>query len=188
MKKTLVAIAVGLFAISTSSQAENSFYDTARVLKAKPIYETVSVNQPEERCWNERVTHRSRGYSKSYTPTIAGAIIGGAVGNQFGKGSGKDAMTVAGALLGASVGNDMGKHHGGRVYTTTERRCEVVDNYREHQEMVGYKVKYKYNGKVFWTQTQDHPGDTIQVRVMLEPTYQDSYSYNDTWNGNDDRF
>jgi len=182
MKKTLVAIAAGLFAISTGSLADNSFNDRARVLSAKPIYETVSVNNPEQRCWNERVYHRTPGGSQSYTPTIAGAILGGAVGNQFGKGRGKDAMTVAGVILGASVGNDLGKHPDERSYATTERRCELVDHYQERRELVGYEVKYRYNGKIFWTQTDNHPGDTLPVRVSLEPVVE-RYSYNSRYDG-----
>lgn len=178
MKKRIVAIAVCLLGLSSTGQADNGFHDTARVLRTTPIYETVSVNQPRERCWNERVTHRQPRQGKSYTPSIAGAIIGGAVGNQFGKGSGKDAMTVAGAILGASIGNDLGGRGGrGRAYTTTERRCERVDDYRSRQELVGYRVKYKYNGKVFWTEMDHHPGETVRVRVSVDPA-RDRHAYN----------
>jgi hypothetical protein len=48
------------------------------------------------------------GYSgyRSYTPIIGGAIIGGLIGNQFGKGSGKTALTAAGVVLGGSIGRD----------------------------------------------------------------------------------
>ncbi|OOZ36216.1 hypothetical protein BOW51_08190 [Solemya velesiana gill symbiont] len=157
-------------AVSMSSQADNSYTDRARVIKAKPIYETVRVNHPEEQCWNERVYHRGRSHSDSYTPSIAGAIIGGAIGNQFGKGTGKKVMTVAGAALGASVGNDLSKRHT-RGYATTERRCEIVDHYTEQEELVGCKVKYKYNGKIFHTYTDHHPGKWIDVRVSVKPAH-----------------
>ncbi|MES9869590.1 MAG: glycine zipper 2TM domain-containing protein [Sedimenticola sp.] len=170
MKKTVALVAIGLMAVSISGHADNSYTDRARVVKAKPIYETVRVNHPEEQCWNERVYHRGGGYSESYTPSIAGAIIGGAIGNQFGKGTGKKIMTVAGAALGASVGNDISKRPS-RRYATTERRCELVDHYTEQEELVGYRVKYKYNGKVFWTRTDDHPGKWIDVRVSVVPTH-----------------
>lgn len=48
------------------------------------------------------------GYSgyRSYTPIIGGAIVGGLIGSQFGKGSGKKALTAAGVVLGGSIGRD----------------------------------------------------------------------------------
>ena len=169
MKKQTLLLAMSLAAAPMVTVAENSFHDKARVLSSEPLYETVRVNHPEERCWNEQVRHRGRARSDSYTPTIAGAIVGGVVGNQFGKGKGKDAMTVAGALLGASVGHDMGKTPG-RSYVTSERRCEVVDHFREHQELVGYQVKYRYQGQIFHTQTRHDPGKFLNVRVSVAPT------------------
>jgi uncharacterized protein YcfJ len=168
MKKSTVFLAMSIIAAPGLALADNGFHDKARVISSQPLYEIVRVNQPEERCWNERVRHRGGYRSDSYTPSIAGAIVGGVVGNQFGKGGGKDAMTVAGALLGASVGNDLGKRptHG---YVTSERRCEVVDHYREHEELVGYDVKYKYKGQVFHTRTDRDPGKFIEVRVSVVP-------------------
>ncbi len=149
----------------------DSFTTEAKVLESSPIYEKVTINKPETRCWNEKVRHRSPGYrSESYTPTIAGAILGGVVGNQFGKGSGKDAMTVAGTILGGSIGNDMrNRSYSGQSYVTTERRCETVDNYHETNELVGYNVKYRYNGRNFWARTDSDPGSYIRVNVSVNP-------------------
>ncbi|MCW8906457.1 MAG: glycine zipper 2TM domain-containing protein [Sedimenticola sp.] len=169
MKKSTLILALGLISVTSTALADNSFSDQARVISSEPLYETVRVNQPVEQCWNERVRHRGRPGSSSYTPTIAGAIVGGVVGNQFGKGSGKDAMTVAGALLGASVGNDLGKRPE-RGYVTSERRCELVDNFSEHEELVGYRVKYRYNGKLFHTRTRHDPGRYLNVRVSVAPS------------------
>ncbi|WP_428606224.1 glycine zipper 2TM domain-containing protein [Sedimenticola sp.] len=168
MKKQTLILAMSILAVPGLGLADNDFHDKARVLSSQPLYETVRVNQPEERCWNEQVRHRGGSRSESYTPTIAGAIVGGVVGNQFGKGKGKDAMTVAGAILGASVGNDLGKRPT-RGYVTSERRCELVDHYREHEELVGYDVKYKYQGQVFHTRTDREPGRFINVRVSVVP-------------------
>ena len=155
---------------SDYSSSSHTFTDTAKVLKVKPIYDTVSINRPETRCWNEQVRHHRPSASDSYTPTIAGAILGGVIGNQFGGGRGKDAMTAAGLLLGGSMGNDYrknsGRHHS---YTTTEKRCETIDNYRETTELVGYNVKYKYRGQQYWTRLSNDPGDYIKVNVTVEP-------------------
>ncbi len=180
MKKHVILMAVVLGIGAGQVAAQERYTDTARVLKVKPLYETVQINQPEERCWNERVRHRGYSGSDSYTPTIAGAIIGGVVGNRFGKGDGKDVATVAGAILGGSIGNDLGKRSYSRSYVTTERRCETVDHYREKQELVGYRVKYRYNGKTFWTRTSSHPGDYLTLEVSLVPSEQSSgYRFDD---------
>ncbi len=155
---------------STYASTSHAFNDRAKVLKVNPIYETVSVNKPETRCWNERVRHYKNSRSDSYTPVIAGGILGGAIGNQFGSGRGKDAMTIAGMLLGGSMGNDYRYKHGGqRSYVTTEKRCETVDNYHETTELVGYNVKYKYRGENYWTRMSHDPGEYIKVNVTVEP-------------------
>jgi uncharacterized protein YcfJ len=177
MRKSL-AIIVGLVVLSGSNAATaghrgNSFYDDARVVKVKPIYRETAHHYPREHCWNERVYHERRDDHYDYVPIITGAIIGGVVGNQFGNGRGKDAMTVAGALLGGAVGHNIGNdrdrdsYRGG--YTTTERRCEYRDDYRPRKQLVGYRVKYRYQGKVFHTRTREHPGRWIRVRVTVDP-------------------
>ncbi|HEB95475.1 MAG TPA: glycine zipper 2TM domain-containing protein [Sedimenticola thiotaurini] len=175
----MLALSLMLGGLSTGGAAATAFYDKAKVIRSTPIYETVRVARPEERCWDEKVYSRSRSGGDSFTPAIAGAIVGGVVGNQFGKGHGKDAMTVAGALLGASVGRDLyrsrgGRRHGGYVL---ERRCETVDRYVEEERIVGYRVKYRYRGRTFTTRTLERPGKRLRIRVELEPTAR--YAFND---------
>ncbi len=184
MKKTglIAAVGFGLLMVSQVSLA-GKYYDTARVLKVKPIYERVQVNYPRQQCWNEPVYRSSN--RNSAVPMITGAILGGAIGNQFGKGSGRKALTVAGMLLGGAIGDDMGRANSyDRSYRTSERRCRVVDNYTTRQEVVGYRVKYRYKGKNHWTRTQQHPGRYISVKVKVRP---DQYRSNDVYFGNNDR-
>jgi len=128
-----------------------------------------------------------RGYrNKSKTPEILGAILGGVVGNQVGKrggGKARDVATVAGAVLGGSVGRDV-KHKNSRQYNRdrherarysnraryeTVQRCEVKDSYVTKEQVVGYDVAYKYQGNVFHTQMDQHPGDKIKVKVTVDP-------------------
>ncbi len=148
-----------------------AFEDTARVIRVTPIYETVRVSIPEERCWKEQYYQRSDyGHDDSYTPPIVGAIVGGVVGNQFGRGSGKTAMTVAGSLLGASIARDLSRSEQPVDYRPRQRRrCEVTERVEEHEEIVAYRVKYRYRGHVFHTRMNHHPGKHIQVRVAVQP-------------------
>lgn len=172
------------------SDYSNSAYDYAKVVEVNPVVETYQVNNPVEKCWDERrPVHESR-YSerrhKSRTPEIFGAIIGAAVGNQLGKrggGKARDVATVAGAVLGGSVARDIKKenqrrrdYYGddrrGRYETTryeTVQQCEVRDSYTTREEVVGYDVAYKYRGNIFHTQMGEHPGDKIKVKVTVDP-------------------
>jgi len=154
---------------SMNAAAGKGFYDKAKVISVTPVYETVEVSRPERQCWKERVHRKGRGHGGSYTPVIAGAIVGGVVGNQFGGGHGRDALTIVGALLGASVGNDLANQGRRRGHVRVERRCETVDRYAEEEVLAGYRVKYRYRGKVFTTRTDTHPGKRIRVRVGVEP-------------------
>jgi uncharacterized protein YcfJ len=149
-----------------NTSSVNHFTAKAKVIRVEPVYDSITVNQPETRCWNEEV--RQHGH-KSSTPVIAGAILGGVVGNQFGGGSGKDVMTVAGAILGGSIGNDIRHSQPARGHVRMEQHCETVDNYHEVNELVGYNVKYRYNGNDFWTRTSSDPGKYIRVSVSVSP-------------------
>jgi uncharacterized protein YcfJ len=149
-------------------------YDFARVVDARPVYENVPVSEPRRQCWEEPVTYVSgpRHRHRSGTPEIVGGIIGGIVGNQFGRGDGRTAATVAGVLLGASMGRDAerNRHYGPRYErTVSERRCDIVESYREERQLTGYDVTYDYNGTIGQVFTDRHPGTEIRVRVMVEP-------------------
>ena len=176
MKATRGLMAVGLAAVLAGSGAAvgkpyNVHYDRAIVLDSEPIYETVEVNRPEERCWNERVAYRGDGY-RSYTPPVVGGIIGGIIGNQFGHGGRRKAYTVAGTLLGASVGRDIQHRAHKPRRAVVERHCELVDRYTTEETVVGYRVKYRYRGQTYYMRTDSPPGDTVRVRVSVEPMEQ----------------
>jgi len=148
-----------------------SFEDSARVIKVKPIFETLRINHPEQRCWNEKVHRRSSRHNDSYTSPLIGAIVGGVVGNQFGHKSGKTVMTVAGSLLGASIGSELAKNDRHRYAGGhhKERRCETIDNFETHEEIVGYRVKYRYNGRTYHTRMDRDPGDYLRIEVNIRP-------------------
>lgn len=149
----------------------DSYTDTAKVLKVKPIYETVEVNHPETHCWKERV-HYPRHHGRHYGGMITGGILGGLAGHQVGRGRGKDVATVIGTIAGAAIGDNIAhshhRPHRGH-HSRLERHCETVDNYVTRKEVVAYRVKYRYKGHSYWTQTEEHPGATIQVAVDVHP-------------------
>src|SRR5690348_2488251 len=134
----------------------------AKVVGVEPVRST--VNNPKQVCHDETVTqtappkdqHRIAG-------TAIGAVVGGLLGNQVGGGKGKTLATVAGAVGGGYAGNriEASRQHG-QVTSTVERKCSTVNN--TSTKIVGYDVRYIYNG-VTRTVRMDHdPGDRVQVQ------------------------
>jgi uncharacterized protein YcfJ len=134
----------------------------AKVVSVDPVRST--VNHPKQVCHDETVTqtappkdeHRIAG-------TAIGAVVGGLVGNQVGGGKGKTLATVAGAVGGGYAGNRIqaSRQHA-QVTSSVERKCETVNN--TSTKIVGYDVRYEYNG-VTRTVRMDHdPGDRVQVQ------------------------
>ncbi len=171
-KNHLAAWIIGCCALTLAAQAEarwnDTYVDSAKVISATPIYETIEINRPVERCYDERVEHRRSGY-RSPAGTLVGGIVGGMLGNQIGRGRGRTAATVAGTVLGASVGRGLSHQEGDRRYVTNERRCELVDQYDTEERLLGYRVKYRYKGRIFETRTSEHPGRRIPVRIDVDP-------------------
>lgn len=177
MKKWLtrtIAIAavagVSATAMAGGRYGEDRYYDYAPVLRADPITEIVQVDDPHKVCWTEEVTYHRRIHRGTATPEIVGGIIGGVVGNQFGHGRGKGIATIAGALLGGSIAHDVKRDraYGYTSYSEPVRRCKVEHDYHDEETVVGYDVKYRYNGKIYHTRMDRDPGNTVRVRVHLD--------------------
>lgn len=166
-----------LFVTASGLAAAHSYddIDYARVTRVEPIYETISYRNPRQECWNESVPVRSyepNSGSSSYTAPILGAIIGGALGNAVGHGhSNKIVGAVAGSALGASVGRDIGRRDGGRerIAYSDERVCETVTDREYRQEVVAYRVFYRYHGRDFVREMDYDPGSRLKVHVNVEP-------------------
>ncbi len=147
--------------------------DYARVIEVRPIFETVHEPVARQECWDEPVTYASRRHDRGdRAPAVLAGIIGGVIGNQFGHGRGRDAATVAGAALGYAAVRDAQRHDAryGYEYTRYESRCRTLTEHRRDERVVGYDVAYEYNGRTYWTQTDYHPGDQIEIQVDVRPS------------------
>jgi uncharacterized protein YcfJ len=123
-----------------------------QVLKVRPVFDNVRVAYPYQVC-----NGRSGGHN-SATPEIFGAIVGAAVGNQFGSGRGKRLATAAGAVAGASVAHDIDHRR-----DAVGRGCWTDTRYRVEKHIVGYRVNYRYNGRVYRTRVVNQPGRWIRA-------------------------
>lgn len=167
----LIAFVTTISACASANHRDDDF-DYARVTRVEPIYETAIYSRPREECWTEQVPARSAA-RQSYTAPILGAIIGGAVGNALGHHQvNKQVGAVAGAALGASVGSDIRDRNSvdsDRVSYSNQRVCETVRDTEYREEVVAYRVFYRYNGRDFVTRTNYDPGRRLRVRVNVDP-------------------
>ncbi len=172
-RRTFGAVVLGSTVLLSSVACATS-YDEAQVLRADPVYRTVSYNVPTEQCHDEEVTYYEPERRGSATPTILGAVIGGALGHAVGHKKGNKRIgTAVGAVLGGSIGNDIGRrahaNQAGASRYGTERVCQSVNEVREEEELAGYDVEYAWGNQVYRTHTRNHPGDTLRVRVDVAP-------------------
>lgn len=134
----------------------------AKVVSVDPVRST--TNNPKQVCHDETVTHTAPPKDQHrIAGTAIGAVAGGLLGNQVGGGKGRTLATVAGAVGGGYAGNRIeASRQKGQVTTSVERKCSTVNN--TSSKIVGYDVRYVYNG-VTRTVRMDHdPGDKVQVQ------------------------
>lgn len=152
------------------AQAEDlsvTFADLAAVKSSTPIYQ--QVNRPRQECWTEEVTSTAPA-GHDYGGTILGGVAGAIIGSQVGKGSGRDAAIAIGAATGAVVGDQMGNKDKPDTVskTRTERHCRYIDNWT--QEINGYNVVYRFNGREYRVILPYDPGPALQLSVNIVPT------------------
>ena len=148
-------------AASTASGADSGA-KYARVVSVDPIRKT--VNNPRQVCHDEVVTHNEPPKDQhQIAGTAIGAVAGGLLGHQVGGGKGKTLATVAGAVAGGYAGKKIQENRQeAKVTSTTERKCETVND--SSTKVVGYNVRYEYNGVTRTTRMDHDPGDRVQVQ------------------------
>lgn len=134
----------------------------AKVVSVTPVRK--SVDHPRQVCHDEVVTHTAPPKDQhQLAGTAIGAVVGGLLGNQVGGGKGKTLATVAGAVGGGYAGKRIEEsRQQGSVTQSTERRCSTVDD--KSSKIVGYDVRYEYNGVTRSTRMDHDPGDRVQVQ------------------------
>jgi uncharacterized protein YcfJ len=142
------------------------------VIASYPIYQTVVRQVPRQQCHIEQVAHRSAQH-RSATPAILGTIIGGALGNAVGsKKSNQRVGAVVGGVLGYSIGKDIGRrsqqHPVDHGYSEHEV-CSTVYDEIEEERLNGFDVSYAYAGQTYKTRMNRDPGETLRVRVQVQP-------------------
>lgn len=149
------------------------FYADARVVYAEPIYETYYYRDSGSRyeiCRTRDVeVERSTRNGSNPGATILGGALGAAVGSNSGRTPESQVFgAIAGGIIGGAIGHELGSDKETVVRYRTERQCEI--EYRHHRrELVGYEVRYRYNGREFTTIMDHHPGRYVQLEVEVTP-------------------
>jgi uncharacterized protein YcfJ len=145
-------------------------YVYARVVDVDPVVRYVTVDRPEQRCWNETVRQPAPPFGIA-GQTAAGGIIGATIGHILGHGSSRDALTVAGAAAGAAIAHENAVRNGATIETreAVVQRCEAVSHPVTEQRIDGYRVTYVVDGRRYQMHTDYPPGDRVQVALDVHP-------------------
>ena len=164
IKTTPVWIAMALTAMATTAQSE-SFTVRAKVIDAKPIYETVAYREPVEICDYHYSDHDHYHDQSNVTGAVVGGVVGAAIGSQITASHHGDSVagTIVGGVLGATVGSQVATSK--PQYQHKQCHLEYDSNY--HEELVGYRVTYRYEGKEYQTRMQHNPGRFVRLRVEV---------------------
>ncbi len=134
----------------------------AEVVAVKEVTEAVVT--PREECQDVQVRKQAPAKdSQRIAGTVIGGVAGGLLGSTIGGGTGRTVATIAGAAGGAYAGNQVQKNMQQKnVVTTTEHRCKTVNDTTE--QLVGYDVTYRLDGKEGVLRTSYKPGATLPVK------------------------
>jgi uncharacterized protein YcfJ len=146
---------------SYNDRAERNGY--ARVLESRPLYDS-SVAARDE-CWNPRANHfeevRSENKTRVGKGAAIGAVAGGVIGHQIGDNG--TAQTLGGALLGGLIGHQIEKRNDDdRQDDLDYSRCRTVGGSGDPNRIMGYDVRYEYNGREYVTRMDHDPGRTLR--------------------------
>lgn len=136
------------------------------VLSYSPVHSTLVRREPVEDC---QVRTQWQPAPVSPTGAILGGIVGAAIGNSLGHHeSNRKVGALAGGVLGASVGHDVASAGGTGQYRE-QTVCGTSWRETSSQTIVGYDVRYRWEGQVWETRMSEPPGSTLRLRVSAEP-------------------
>jgi uncharacterized protein YcfJ len=165
MKK--LALAIASIATAVAPAAFGQYYgdsprgeryrNAARVIESRPVYESANTRQE---CWNPSAGHYEELRAPEHTDigkgAAIGAVTGGVIGHQVDSGTG----TAAGAILGGILGHQVERRRDRDNQPDLDRsRCRVIGG--GSGAVLGYDVRYEFEGREYVTRMNDDPGRTL---------------------------
>jgi len=127
---------------ATPAAAGEMFFDEARVLDSQPVYETRQTPVQVQDC----------GYQDAAAPGRADPTV---------LGDARSPDRAAGLVDALHTDQDL------RAPPQPVYRCRMVTRMEKRDELVGYRVRYEYDGHVYERRMPEAPAATIRVRVRL---------------------
>lgn len=118
------------------------FFEEAEVLDTEPLYETRDVPEQAQQC----------GYEETWSEMPVGRVTPGDAR------SSSPAEDLVEALRSESRM---------RVSQQRQYRCQMVTRTTTRNEMTGYRVRFRYAGRIYERRMSEKPGDVIRVRVRV---------------------
>jgi uncharacterized protein YcfJ len=152
----------------------------AHVIDSRPIYES-SVSGRDE-CWNPRAGHfeevRPQNKTRVGKGAAAGAVVGGVLGHQIGDSG--TAQTLGGAVIGGLIGHQIEKRNNDddRQDDLDYSRCRTVGGGGDPNHVVGYDVRYEYNGREYVTRMDHDPGRRLRLGTDIAADGTPAYNSN----------
>lgn len=135
----------------------------AEVIHVEPIFEYGRDYAPPRDCYDAPTVYRER--HGSGAGMLLGGVIGGVIGQDIARGHDNDGAVIVGTLIGAMIGHDLDRDR--VVVSAPGRSCEARRDRYPDRHIVGYRVKYRYDDRFYFTRTDRHPGPRIRVTITL---------------------
>lgn len=157
MKQPIALLLAAAACSASFAQPASSPVESARVLSSVAVYSEVQVQRTD--C-NAQAASPDK---PNLVGVGLGAVAGGLLGHTVGGGNGKSAATAVGAVAGALVGNNIAN----RNTASKAQDCKSVNE--TQTRLVGYRVRYEWNGREFESVVRGYPGNTLPVQVSAIP-------------------
>jgi len=168
---TLIVAASALAVLLPAASAQagdrhskhNRYTVYAKVIKAKPIYTQVVLQEPVKECWTEQeryVIHEGNSYGRNNAQhrgnnnshrtgnAVVGGVIGGVVGNQVGRNGNRGVQigaTIAGAIIGSAIANEAGGRRSNRRHGHYNNDYSNQGHYNNHSLNQGHYNNHSSN-------------------------------------------
>ncbi len=170
-RKFLTTVGVALASINIAFAQPPTKYIQAEVVDVVPLKEEIIRYVPQQHCYTVQVPQQQTIYPRqSNTGSLIGGLVGAYAGNRAGKDSrNRDLATIAGGVVGAHIGSNYNPKPTHHVYYTSQQRCSQTQVRKTETRLTGYRVTYNYQGTLYQTVTQSHPGTTITLTITTSP-------------------
>ncbi len=138
-----------------------------RVISARPIYQQIAIKMPRQACGLRTVREDNYRNRDNFAGALVGGLVGAAIGHELG--NGRSTATAVGGLIGASIGHNVQSER--RVSYQDDEVCRTHYRTEYEQRIIGYDVRYDYQGRIYQTRTDRHPGERILVAANLRPRH-----------------